>query len=61
MISVFRKIWNFAGEEKKNINRSVLVCFFNAVFHMFEVGAVYAVLRASRAARPRGWRFWVWL
>lgn len=46
MISAFRKIWNFAGEEKKNINRSVLVCFFNAVFHMFEVGAVYAVLRA---------------
>ncbi len=59
MISAFRKIWNFAGEEKKNINRSVLVCFFNAVFHMFEVGAVYTVLRAMAEGERGGAAAWI--
>ncbi|MBP3489720.1 MAG: ABC transporter ATP-binding protein [Roseburia sp.] len=46
MISTFQKIWRFAGEERANINKSVAVSFLNAMFHMFEVGAVYFVILA---------------
>ena len=41
MIETFRGIWGFAGEEQRNIRRSVIACFFNAVFHMFEIAAIY--------------------
>lgn len=46
MIETFRKIWAFSGEERGNINKSVAVSFLNAVFHMFEVGAIYFVIVA---------------
>ena len=46
MITTFRKVWQFAGKETGNINRSVAVSFVNAVLQMFQVGAVYFVLRA---------------
>lgn len=46
MIGTFRKIWQFAGEETGNINKSVIVSFINAVFHMFEIGAIYFVVLA---------------
>lgn len=46
MISTFKKIWQFAGAERTNINKSVAVSFLNAMFHMFEVGAVYFVILA---------------
>ena len=46
MISTFKKIWQFAGNEKGNINKSVAVSFLNAVFHMLEVSAVYFVIAA---------------
>ena len=35
MIGTFKKIWEFSGEERGNINKSVAVSFLNAVFHMF--------------------------
>ena len=41
MIETFRGIWRFAGKEQRNIRRSVIACFFNAVFHMFEIAAIY--------------------
>ena len=34
MIEAFRKIWRFAGEEQKNINKSVAVSFLSAVLQM---------------------------
>lgn len=32
MIGTFKKIWEFSGEERGNINKSVAVSFLNAVF-----------------------------
>ncbi len=46
MIEAFRKIWRFAGTERANINKSVVVKFLNAVFHMLEVSAIYFVIVA---------------
>ena len=46
MIGTFKKIWEFSGEERGNINKSVAVSFLNAVFHMFEIGAIYFVVMA---------------
>ncbi len=46
MINALKKIWQFAGKERKNINKSVIVCFLEAVFKMFQIGAIYFVLLA---------------
>lgn len=46
MIETFGKIWKFAGVERSNIGKSAALNFLNAVFHMFEVGAVYFVIVA---------------
>ena len=46
MIGVLRKIWRFAGEEQKNINKSLILGLFYAVFHMLQVGAIYFVVIA---------------
>ena len=46
MIETFRKIWKFAGVERPNIGKSAAVNFLNAVFHMFEVSAIYFVIMA---------------
>ena len=46
MIETFRGIWRFAGKEQRNIRRSVIACFFNAVFHMFEIAAPYYTILA---------------
>lgn len=46
MIEAFRKIWHFAGNETKNINKSVAVSFLNAVLQMFQVAAIYFVVLA---------------
>lgn len=46
MISAFKKIWQFAGAEKKNINQSVAVSFLKALFHMLEISAVYFIIAA---------------
>lgn len=46
MINALRKIWQFAGEEQKQINKSVILGFFYAIFHMFQIGAIYYVVVA---------------
>ena len=46
MIETFRGIWRFAGEEQRNIRRSVIACFLGAVFHMFEIAAIYYTILA---------------
>ena len=59
MIEAFRKIWHFAGEETKNINKSVAVGFLNAVLQMFQVAAIYFVVLAltggEKGAKIPGW------
>lgn len=46
MIGVFRKIWDFAGTEQKNIRNSILLGFVNAVFHAMQLWALFVVLSA---------------
>lgn len=46
MIGAFKKIWDFAGAEQKNIKSSIVLAFLNAVFHSFQFGAIYIVLSA---------------
>ena len=43
MIGVLKKIWDFAGEEQGNIRKSMILGFFYAVFHMFQIAAIYGV------------------
>jgi len=46
MIEVFKKIWQFAGNEQNNIKKSVAIGFIYAIFHMFQVGAIYFAIVA---------------
>ena len=46
MIEVFRKIWQFAGNEQNNIKKSVAIGFIYAIFHMFQVGAIFFAMSA---------------
>ena len=46
MIETFQKIWNFAGKEQKNIQKSIVVSFVSAVLQMLQVAAVYLVVLA---------------
>lgn len=46
MIEIFRKIWRFAGEEQKNIRNSIIIGFFNAIFHMLQIGAIFLTIQA---------------
>lgn len=46
MIGVFRKIWDFAGTEQKNIRNSILSGFVNAMFHAMQLWALFVVLSA---------------
>lgn len=46
MIEAFKKIWIFSESEKTNINKSIWFCFFNSIFHMFEISAIYFVVVA---------------
>ena len=59
MIETFRKIWQFAGAEQKNINKSVWVSFLNAVLQMFQVGAIYLVVRALISGDASGKTAWL--
>ena len=46
MIGALRKIWQFAGKETANINRSVVFCFIHAICNMFQIGAIYVIVQA---------------
>ena len=45
MIDALRKIWAFAGSERKNLNRSALLGVLYAIFHALQIAALYIVLR----------------
>ena len=59
MIETFRKIWLFAGEERKNIDRSVAVSFVNAVLQMLQIGAIYLVVCALTGGTQGGKTAWL--
>ena len=44
MIEALRKIWQFSGKERGNINKSVGVSVVNALLQMCQVGAIYLVV-----------------
>lgn len=46
MLNALRSIWRFAGAERGNINKSIAVGLIYAIFHMFQVGAIYYVILA---------------
>lgn len=46
MLNALKKIWRFAGKEQKNINGSIAVGFIYAIFHMFQIGAIYYIILA---------------
>lgn len=46
MIEVLKKIWRFAGEEQRNIRKSMIGGFFFAIFHMFQIAAIYVIVLA---------------
>lgn len=59
MIEAFRKIWQFASDERKNINKSVWVGLLNAVLQMFQVGAIYLVVSALIEGGHSGKTAWL--
>ena len=59
MIEAFRKIWHFAGNERKNINKSVAVGFLNAVLQMFQGAAIYFVVLALTGGVRGGKTAWI--
>lgn len=59
MIETFKKIWQFAGKERNNINKSVWVGILNAILQMFQVGAIYLVIRALTDGSHSGKTAWL--
>lgn len=46
MLNALKKIWLFAETERKQIGKSIIAGFIFAVFHMFQIGAIYYVILA---------------
>jgi len=46
MISALKKILDFSGDEKKNVYHSIWVSFLFAIFHMFQISAIYFIVKA---------------
>ena len=46
MIGAFRKIWDFAGSEQKNIKTSIVLALLHSIFYALQFAAVFAVLKA---------------
>ena len=59
MIETLKKIWRFAGVERKNINKSVFLGFINAILRMCEIGAIYIVVQALIAGGTETSHAWV--
>lgn len=65
MLNALRSIWQFAGKERGNVNKSLVVGFLYAIFHMFQVGAIYYVILAlvegDSSSRPAWTALWLLL
>lgn len=46
MIEVFRKIWDFSDKERKNLQKSMIIGFLNAMCHSLLLLALYVTLEA---------------
>lgn len=45
MLAIFKKLWDFSGSEQKYIKRSIVMAFLNAVFYMFQIGAIFLTIK----------------
>ena len=65
MLNALKSIWQFAGKERGNVNKSLAVGFLYAIFHMFQVGAIYYVILAlvegDSSSRPAWTALWLLL
>lgn len=59
MLNALKKILQFAGEEQKNIYKSIAVGFVYAVFHMFQIGAIYYVILALTGGDVNARAAWI--
>lgn len=59
MLNALKKIWRFAGEERKNINKSIAVGFLYAIFHMLQISAIYFVILALTEQEPSNRAAWI--
>lgn len=59
MIDALKKIWQFAGEERNNINKSIVIGFFYAVFYMLQVSAIYFVVLALTEGEKGNHTAWI--
>lgn len=59
MLNALKKIWQFAGIERQNINQSIAVGFLYAVFHMFQIGAIYFVILALTGQEKSNRAAWI--
>ncbi|MFV0412813.1 MAG: ABC transporter ATP-binding protein, partial [Oscillospiraceae bacterium] len=58
MINVFKKIWRFSGIEQKNIRKSVILGFINAIFHAVQFSAIFVVLGALVSSTKSSFAAW---
>jgi ATP-binding cassette subfamily B protein len=59
MIETLKKIWRFAGVERKYINKSVFLGFINAILRMCEISAIYVVVQALLTGRTNSTPAWI--
>ena len=63
MLNALKSIWQFAGKERRNVNKSLAVGFLFAMFHMLQVGAIYYVILAlvegDSSSRPAWTALWL--
>lgn len=59
MIEAFRKIWQFSGNERGNINKSVVVSVVNALLQMCQVGAIYLVVQGLTSGSTSAKTAWL--
>ncbi|MBQ9384608.1 MAG: ABC transporter ATP-binding protein [Ruminiclostridium sp.] len=49
MIGAFKKIWDFAGKEQKNIKISIVLALLHSIFYALQFAAVFVILQALTA------------
>ena len=59
MLNALQKIYKFAGEEQKNINKSIAVGFIFAVFHMLQISSIYFIVIALTEGESGSRAAWI--
>lgn len=59
MSGALKKILQFAGGERNNIRKSIAVSFLYAIFHMFQIYAIYYIILALTAQEKGSRAAWI--